>query len=69
MTTVRFDSAESGAESFIDLVAPAVHEVTLNGDALDPAEVFKDSRIALPGILERPQHPAGRRRLRVHQHR
>ncbi|MFB7243095.1 aminopeptidase N [Streptomyces populi] len=52
VTTVRFDSAENGAESFIDLVAPAVHEVTLNGDALDAAEVFKDSRIALPGLLE-----------------
>ncbi|MGX1914671.1 aminopeptidase N [Streptomyces phaeochromogenes] len=59
VTTVRFDSAETGAESFIDLVAPAVHEVTLNGDSLDPAEVFKDSRIALPGILE------GRNILRV----
>ncbi|MFJ6566126.1 aminopeptidase N [Streptomyces sp. NPDC091292] len=52
VTTVRFDSAESGAASFIDLVAPTVHEVTLNGDPLDPAEVFADSRIALPGLLE-----------------
>ncbi|MET9405315.1 aminopeptidase N [Streptomyces sp. NPDC002935] len=52
VTTVRFDSAETGAETFIDLVAPAVHEVTLNGDPLDPAEVFEDSRIALPGLLQ-----------------
>ncbi|MFJ4599057.1 aminopeptidase N [Streptomyces griseoluteus] len=59
VTTVRFDVAEPGAESFIDLVAPAVREVTLNGDALDPAEVFKESRIALPGLLE------GRNILRV----
>ncbi|MCG7205704.1 aminopeptidase N [Streptomyces arenae] len=59
VTTVRFDVAESGAASFIDLVAPAVHEVTLNGDSLDPAEVFADSRIALPGLL------AGRNILRV----
>ncbi|MGW5333563.1 aminopeptidase N [Streptomyces bauhiniae] len=59
VTTVRFDVAESGAESFIDLVAPAVREVTLNGDSLDPAEVFKESRIALPGLLE------GRNILRV----
>ncbi|WP_030814063.1 aminopeptidase N [Streptomyces sp. NRRL F-2799] len=59
VTTVRFDVAESGAESFIDLVAPAVREVTLNGDSLDPAEVFKDSRIALPGLLQ------GRNVLRV----
>ncbi|NEW72416.1 aminopeptidase N [Streptomyces rhizosphaericus] len=59
VTTVRFDAAESGAESFIDLVAPTVHEVVLNGEALDPNEVFKDSRIALPGLL------AGRNELRV----
>ncbi|MEW2566860.1 aminopeptidase N [Streptomyces sp. NPDC047070] len=59
VTTVRFDSAETGVGSFIDLVAPAVQEVVLNGDSLDPAEVFKDSRIALPGILE------GRNVLRV----
>ncbi|MEU0220515.1 aminopeptidase N [Streptomyces sp. NPDC006265] len=60
VTTVRFDvTAENGAESFIDLVATAVHEVTLNGDSLDPAEVFADSRIALPGLLR------GRNILRV----
>ncbi|MGW1213786.1 aminopeptidase N [Streptomyces sp. NPDC002499] len=59
VTTVRFDVAEGGSESFIDLVAPAVHEVTLNGEPLAPAEVFADSRIALPGLLE------GRNVLRV----
>ncbi|MFF5130263.1 aminopeptidase N [Streptomyces syringium] len=58
-TTVRFDAAEAGAESFIDLVAPAVHEVVLNGTALDASEVFQDSRIALPGLL------AGRNELTV----
>ncbi|MGW7405744.1 aminopeptidase N [Streptomyces sp. NPDC054833] len=59
VTTVRFDVTDNGAESFIDLVAPTVHEVTLNGDPLDPDQVFKDSRIALPGLLE------GRNILRV----
>ncbi|MFE7976808.1 aminopeptidase N [Streptomyces shenzhenensis] len=59
VTTVRFDVAETGAASFIDLVAPTVHEVTLNGDPLDAAAVFADSRIALPGLL------AGRNVLRV----
>ncbi|MBM9508366.1 aminopeptidase N [Actinacidiphila acididurans] len=49
-TTVRFDAAQEGAATFIDLVAPTVHEVVLNGTALDPAEVFADSRIALPGL-------------------
>ncbi|MFI9616283.1 aminopeptidase N [Streptomyces sp. NPDC052023] len=59
VTTVRFDVAENGAESFIDLVAPTVHEITLNGDQLDPGAVFKDSRIALAGLLQ------GRNVLRV----
>ncbi|MFF5715717.1 aminopeptidase N [Streptomyces buecherae] len=59
VTTVRFDSAEGGASSFIDLVAPAVHEVVLNGTTLDAAEVFADSRIALPDLR------AGRNELRV----
>ncbi|WP_255951748.1 aminopeptidase N [Streptomyces odontomachi] len=49
-TTVRFDCAEEGAESFIDLVAPTVHEIVLNGRSLDPATAFVDSRIALPGL-------------------
>ncbi|MFJ5551765.1 aminopeptidase N [Streptomyces sp. NPDC093225] len=49
-TTVRFSSAEAGATTFIDLVAPAVHEVVLNGRSLDVAAVFRDSRIELPGL-------------------
>ncbi|NBM16340.1 aminopeptidase N [Streptomyces sp. GC420] len=47
VTTVRFESAEAGATTFIDLVAPEVHEVLLNGEPLDPSEVFADSRITL----------------------
>ncbi|WP_030783202.1 aminopeptidase N [Streptomyces sp. NRRL S-920] len=54
VTTVRFDSAEGGAETFIDLVAPAVHEVVLNGHALDVAAVFRDSRIALKHLAAGP---------------
>ncbi|MER5732734.1 aminopeptidase N [Streptomyces sp. NPDC002138] len=46
-TTVRFQASEAGAETFIDLVAPAVHEVVLNGKAVDVASAFRDSRIAL----------------------
>ena len=58
VTTVRFAAREAGS-SFIDLVAPAVHEVVLNGAALDPAAVFADSRIALEAL------PAGPNELRV----
>ena len=49
-TVVRFTASSPGASTFIDLVAPAVREVELNGTALDPAEVFADSRIALPSL-------------------
>ncbi|GAB2796572.1 aminopeptidase N [Streptomyces daliensis] len=61
VTTVTFDVAETapGSDTFIDLIAPTVHSVTLNGDTLDPAEVFADSRIALPSLL------AGRNELTV----
>ncbi|MQY15097.1 Aminopeptidase N [Streptomyces sp. RB5] len=51
-TTVTFDATEPGAGTFIDLVAPGVRTVTLNGTELDPAEVFADSRIALTGLAE-----------------
>ncbi|MEV0776740.1 aminopeptidase N [Streptomyces sp. NPDC050428] len=47
ITTVRFESAEAGAETFIDLVAPAVHQVVLNGKPLEVASIFRDSRVAL----------------------
>ncbi|MEY9967259.1 aminopeptidase N [Streptacidiphilus sp. MAP12-16] len=49
-TVVRFTASSPGASSFIDLVAPTVHEVVLNGTALDAAAVFADSRIELPSL-------------------
>jgi aminopeptidase N len=51
-TVVRFSSRQAGASTFIDLIAPNVREITLNGAALDVAEVFKDSRIALANLAE-----------------
>ncbi|KGM16641.1 aminopeptidase N, partial [Actinotalea fermentans ATCC 43279 = JCM 9966 = DSM 3133] len=45
-TLVRF-TATPGAKTFIDLIAPTVHAVELNGRALDVADVVADSRIAL----------------------
>ncbi|ALE92305.1 aminopeptidase [Arthrobacter alpinus] len=46
-TTVTF-SAQEGSSSFIDAVTAAVHQVTLNGVELDPAEVSDGVRIQLP---------------------
>ncbi|MFH8615448.1 aminopeptidase N [Streptomyces sp. NPDC017979] len=54
VTTVRFDCAEANAHTFIDLVAPAVHEVVLNGNVLDVAAVFRDSRIDLKHLPQGP---------------
>ncbi|EWT00451.1 hypothetical protein N865_15485 [Intrasporangium oryzae NRRL B-24470] len=50
VTTVRFTCSEPGADTFIDLIADSVQAVTLNGVELDPAVVFADHRIALPGL-------------------
>ncbi|MCF2531690.1 aminopeptidase N [Yinghuangia soli] len=49
-TTLRFSCAEPGAATFVDLVAPSVSAITLNGVALDPEKVYADSRIQLDGL-------------------
>jgi aminopeptidase N len=53
VSVVRFDCAEPGAASYADLVADAVHEITLNGMPLDPAAVCADGRITLPALAAR----------------
>lgn len=50
VTTVRFDCAVPGSDSFIDLIATAVHEVVLNGRPLPVDEVVSTARIALPDL-------------------
>jgi aminopeptidase N len=49
-TTIRFASPRPGGQTFLDLIAPQVHRVTLNGRELAPADVVHDARIELPGI-------------------
>ncbi|MCX4823095.1 aminopeptidase N [Streptomyces sp. NBC_01142] len=49
VTTIRFRSTEPNVTTFVDLLAPSVTTVTLNGEKLDPA-VFDGSRIALTGL-------------------
>jgi aminopeptidase N len=48
-TVVTFD-APAGTDTFIDLIAPTVHEVVLNGAALDVTDVVANARIALAGL-------------------
>ena len=49
-TEIRFSCCTPGAETFLDLIAPAVRTITLNGQPLDPAECFADSRIRLSDL-------------------
>jgi aminopeptidase N len=48
-SVVRF-TATPDASTFIDLIAREVREISLNGEQLDPDEVFADSRISLTGL-------------------
>ncbi|HEY2313947.1 MAG TPA: aminopeptidase N [Streptosporangiaceae bacterium] len=48
-TTVRFSCATPGSATFIELTAPAVTQITLNGAAVDLA-AFDGDRIALAGL-------------------
>jgi aminopeptidase N len=50
VTTARFDCATPGSATFIDLVAPSVQAITLNGRPLDPAIHFDGTRIQLPEL-------------------
>ena len=49
-TTSRFGCRQPGAETFVDLVGATVHEITLNGQAVDPAASYADNRISLSGL-------------------
>ena len=50
-TTVRFTCSNPGSDTFIDLTAPEVTEIVLNGAAVDPG-AFDGHRIALTGLAE-----------------
>ena len=49
-TRLTFSAARPGASTFIDLIAPTVHEVVLNGVTLPVGEVVSSGRIALPDL-------------------
>jgi aminopeptidase N len=49
-TVVSFTSTDVGGASFADLIAPRVAALSLNGAALEPAQVFTDSRVRLDGL-------------------
>lgn len=45
--------AKVGESTFLDLIADEVTSVTLNGESVEPGEVFADDRIALNNLRER----------------
>src|SRR4029079_1512991 len=49
VTTVRFEAVD-GARTFVDLIAPTVHEVVLNGVSLPVEDVASAGRIDLAGL-------------------
>jgi aminopeptidase N len=49
-TVVRFEATRPGQSTFVDLIAPAVHEVVLNGRSLPVADVVGTGRIELPDL-------------------
>ncbi|HET7430000.1 MAG TPA: aminopeptidase N [Nocardioides sp.] len=49
-TTIRFTCRQPGAETFADLVGAIIHEITLNGEPVDEASAYQDSRIRLTGL-------------------
>jgi aminopeptidase N len=49
-TVIRFSCSQPGASTFADLVGATIRELTLNGEALDPATVYRDSRIQLDAL-------------------
>ena len=49
-TLAHFACRTPGAQTWIDLIAPTVHSVELNGKALEVAEVVQGARIHLPDL-------------------
>ena len=52
-TTVTFTSSEPGTATFLDLIAPSVEAIALNGETLDPATHFDGLRVSIPTTAER----------------
>ncbi len=49
-TTIQFGATRAGESSFVDVIADALHTVTLNGDDVDVSEYRPHDGIALPNL-------------------
>jgi aminopeptidase N len=52
VTEISFSCTTPGASTFLDLIAPRVHEIVLNGRELEPATVYADGRIVLDQLAD-----------------
>ncbi len=52
-SVIRFGCRRPGASTFVDLIADRIHQITLNGTAIDPATAAADGRILLTGLADR----------------
>jgi aminopeptidase N len=50
VSKVRFNSARPGAGTFLNIAAPKVRGITLNGMAINPADAFDGERITIEGL-------------------
>ncbi|MDQ6648532.1 MAG: aminopeptidase N, partial [Actinomycetota bacterium] len=51
-TVIAFTCREAGGETFVELCAPRVHQIELNGRPIDPSAAFDGERITLTGLAE-----------------
>jgi aminopeptidase N len=52
VATIDFGCTEPGSATFLDLAAPGVHAITLNGNAV-AADAFDGDRVTLAGLADR----------------
>ena len=51
-SVITFRCTKPGTSTYVDLIAQFVHEIVLNGTAIDAATAWRHGRIALSGLLE-----------------
>jgi aminopeptidase N len=51
-SVISFRCARPGASTHVDLIAERVHEIVVNGIAIDPAIAWANGRITLTGLLK-----------------
>jgi aminopeptidase N len=50
VSTIRFESARPGAGTFLNLAAPEVRSIRLNGSAISPEAAFDGERVTVGGL-------------------